>query len=191
MNGPRASSWSLPLSDPHPQPLRTGSRGSTREMERDLGTQQAEAGEGLECADKVFCRQRGKGGILQKSGTPFLGKREWSWRRELSGIAGVHRHPRGQDPLLPPSLSLQNQSIWGGVTMATWDRHPETSEKVMGGVWKNGDQKPWSLEESRQLPLVLGTGVPTGHSSHLPFLCFRLSPASEPPAQEPPPRSLS
>lgn len=42
--------------------------------------------------------------MLWKSGTPFLGKRVWSWWRELCGIAGVHWHPQGQYPFfLPPS----------------------------------------------------------------------------------------
>lgn len=34
------------------------------------------------------------------------------------------------------------ECIWGGVSMATWSPHLETSEKITGGIPKNGDQRP-------------------------------------------------
>ena len=109
-------------------------------MERDLGTQWGKVGEGLECA-KSFVRREGRGDAMEER-NPFPGE---------AGVELVERAvwhcwcplaPPGTVPLLPTSLSLQNQSIWGGVTMATWVPYPKTSEKVIGCIWKNGDQKP-------------------------------------------------
>ena len=148
-------------------------------MERDLGTQLkgGKGGEGLHCVEETpLLAERG---ILRRA-EPLSWGRESSVGDDCTRTAcqgpGVHWEPAGHDPFPPPPSACRTSlrvsglgSLWqpGALT--------QTSEKVVGGVQKNGDQRTSFGGVARPLSLALRIGMGTRHLT-CPFLSSGLPP---------------